>query len=130
MKSEQTFNSARNAANSAVNKTQGAVNDLQSRAVDAVEEGASTVSRLVDKVGDYINSGELEHLATQAGQKVGRMANEASRTATQYVQKSSDRVRETADEVESHIKDKPLQSTLIAFGLGYLLAKLFDSRAN
>lgn len=66
-----------------------------------------------------------EHRFTEAArEKLG----DIEEGATDFAKRAADRGRRSAEAVENTVREKPLQSLLIAFGAGLLLAKLLDRR--
>lgn len=48
--------------------------------------------------------------------------------AADFAKRAADRGRQSAEAVENTVRERPVQSLLVAFGAGLLLAKLLDRR--
>ena len=63
--------------------------------------------------------------AQAVGTQVRDTAQQVSRTASEYYAQGREQLEDVSQSLEEHIRDKPLQSVLMAAGLGMLLALLW-----
>ena len=73
-----------------------------------------------------------KNMANDAGKKVveikddlNKIANNAGRTVRAYFDTASSEVTHAKDVVVEHVRTKPVQSSLIALGAGFILGALF-----
>lgn len=62
--------------------------------------------------------------AKKAGEKLGEIRQDMAGAA----QKVADQGRQSAEAVADAVKERPLQSLIVAFGVGLLLTRLLDRR--
>lgn len=83
------------------------VNDLSSKSKrdDALEDVSTRISKF---------KGEIETAAHDAGRNI-----------KDYYEEKRSELNELADDLTAHVRRKPLQATLAAAAVGYILARLF-----
>jgi len=80
------------------------------------------ISAIAGVVGDIAGPAARKRVAA-AARELGKETGSALSDAEDYV-------GETAGAVEDAIRERPVQSALLAFGVGILVAKLFLSKRN
>ena len=78
-----------------------------------------TVHALKNSVSDVINSaGEMKD-------DICVTANKAGHKVRDFIDSAGEELSHTTETVTTKIKDKPVQSSLIALGIGFVLGALF-----
>lgn len=97
---------------------------------DAVEHATSGAHEAIDKVTGALRPG-VEHLAEDAHHAVDRVANTASRMK-QTLQVGGGRLKDAqarfSAERRAQIRDRPIASVALAFGVGIALGWLLRAR--
>lgn len=62
--------------------------------------------------------------ARDAAENVGDAANRAGRKIRGFFENTQDELRDVSDKVTSHVRDNPVQSSLVALGVGVILGAL------
>lgn len=88
-----------------------------------IDELKSALSTLAGDVKAAVKSRESD-LASSARARV----EEIGENATRFARKAAERGREGAEAVGDTIRDRPLQSMVVAFGVGLLLSRLLGRR--
>ena len=103
------------------------VSNAPSKGMDAlrhkVEETAAEIQARVSETGHQVRA-QARELRTQA-QDLGAQAAEA---AAEYYQQGREKVQVLEQTLEAQIRAKPIQSLLIAGGIGLLLGLLWNRR--
>lgn len=63
-------------------------------------------------------------VANDAGDDLREVANKAGRKVRGFINTASDEITHARDTVTSEIRSNPVQSSLVALGVGYLLGAL------
>lgn len=88
-----------------------------------IEDLKASVSALI---GDLKKSADAR--GTSAAESARAKLDSLGQSASDMARAAADRGRHTAEAAADTVRDRPLQSVLIAFGAGLLLAKLLDRR--
>lgn len=103
-------------------------------ATDTKQPDVEKLQKDIDDLKSAISTltKDLQNTADDRGQRLGAAAREKldefGRSASGVARKAADRGRESAEYAAETIRERPLQSLLVAFGAGLLLAKLLDRR--
>jgi len=65
--------------------------------------------------------------ARRAGERVGRMADEAEHTAREYFDQARHHVHQANEKIKHYINEHPTQSVLIAAGVGAFVGAVVTS---
>jgi len=94
---------------------------------DKAHAGGSQVRDTARQVGDtaseYYEQGRDK--AQAVGTQVRDTAQQVSKAASDYYEQGREQLEDVGQSLEEHIREKPLQSVLMAAGLGMLLALLW-----
>jgi ElaB/YqjD/DUF883 family membrane-anchored ribosome-binding protein len=97
------------------------------RALDKHEPSAAEVGTQVrdkaQEVGTQIRD-KAQEVGTQVRDKAQKMARQGEATASDYYQQGREQVEALGNTLEDYIRTKPLQSILMAAGLGMCMALL------
>jgi ElaB/YqjD/DUF883 family membrane-anchored ribosome-binding protein len=70
------------------------------------------------------SSSSMREGAREFGEKAGRMAESAKRGARDMAEQAQEQGEEALRDITNFVRERPLTSIGIAFGAGWLLAKL------
>jgi ElaB/YqjD/DUF883 family membrane-anchored ribosome-binding protein len=73
-------------------------------------------------------SKNLQHIGDATKKMAAEGADALRHTATEYADRGRTRVREFEESVESHVKEQPVKSLLVAAGIGFLLGAFITRR--
>lgn len=121
------------------NSTRNAANDLKQQGQKTTQKAKAKVSEASDKAQDKVDQGMDQAAAglNQAADKVRQQSGDNHGTMGTMATKAADmmdnasqflRANDTDDlmnELESLVRQKPVESMLVAAGAGFVLAKLF-----
>ena len=79
----------------------------------------------MDSTFNKDNASKVYASSDKAKDTVVDIANDAGRKVSNFMKSARDNVSHTTESVTSEIRNKPVQSTLIALGAGFLLSALF-----
>jgi len=82
-----------------------------------------TARQVGDTASEYYEQGRDK--AQTIGTQVRDTAQQVSKTASDYYEQGREQLEHVGQSLEEHIREKPLQSVLMAGGLGMLLAFLW-----
>ena len=68
---------------------------------------------------------DIRHTASNIGDDLEAAANTAGRKVRQYFDTASDEITHAAETVTTQIRNKPVQSSLMALGVGFVIGALF-----
>lgn len=98
------------------------------------EDDIGVLKKDIDELRSALNTltrdlrSAVDANAKSASAKAGEKLDEVRRDAADIAHKVADRGRESAEAVADAVKERPLQSLLVAFGIGLLLSRLLDRR--
>lgn len=93
-----------------------------------------TLRKDVEELSDAVKTltSDLKNTARANGEsfvnRAGDKFHAYSEDAQAMAKRVADRSRETADTAAGVVRERPLQSMLVAFGVGLVVAKLLDRR--
>jgi len=78
------------------------------------------------KIGSArVKSEDMRHGANDMRHDFESTANNAGRKIREYFDTASDEITHAADTVTTQIRTKPIQSSMVALGVGFILGALF-----
>lgn len=88
-----------------------------------IDELKAALKALTDDLKGLAET-NADSAAKRAGDKLGEIRDDVAGAA----QKVADQGRQSAEAVADAVKERPLQSLIVAFGVGLLLCRLLDRR--
>ena len=98
---------------------------------DKAQDNGLDLGRQIDTLRNEVAAvaGVVDEFAGPAARKrIRRRMKKLGDRAQTALSDAEDRVGETSAAIQDRIRERPLQTTLLAFGLGIAFAKLFLSR--
>lgn len=103
------------------------VSSTESKNTDELRDKAGeTATQLRDRVA--ATRDQVREQAREASVQAKELGNEAMEVASAYYQQGRDKMREWETMLETQLREKPIQSLLIAGGVGLLLGLLWRRR--
>ena len=94
---------------------------------DAIREDLAALKKTIENLADEFGRAGDSAL-DQATERVGESVRRLRRQLNEAVQEVTDRGRRSAETVTSSVTERPVQTLMIAFAAGMVIAQLFKRR--